>query len=162
VNEAAGRRTVGIADMIVSATPEDVLITYALGSCLGVSIYDPHVQVGGLLHVMLPDSEIDPAAAGSPYRFVDTGVPLLFKAAYALGARKDRIVAKVAGGAGSGADTDHFQIGRRNLLKLRELFRHNRVPITAQEVGGTASRTMLLEIATGEVRLKVDGAERVL
>jgi chemotaxis protein CheD len=161
---ATGRRTIGISDMLVSSTADDVLITYALGSCLGVTIYDPHARVGGLLHVMLPDSGIDPAAASTPYKFVDTGVPLLFKSAYALGARKERIIAKVAGGAatGTGTGTDHFQIGKRNFLKLRELFWRNGVLIAAQDVGGTTSRTMLLEIATGEVRLKMNGAERVL
>lgn len=161
---AAAPRTIGVADMIVSDAPDDVLVTYALGSCLGVTIYDPRARVGGLLHVMLPDSAIDPAGASTPYKFVDTGVPALFKAAYALGARKDRIIAKVAGGAStsSGTGTDHFQIGRRNFLKLRELFWRNGVLIAAQDVGGTTSRTMLLDIATGVVRLKMNGAERVL
>lgn len=155
-----------MSDMIVTDRPSDVLITYALGSCLGISVYDPKAGVGGLLHVMLPDSTIDPAkAAAMPFMFIDTGVPALFKAAYSLGARKERIIAKVAGGAATGAPgagSDYFQIGKRNYLRLRELFWRNGVLIAAEDVGGAVSRTMLLDLATGDVRLKVNGSERPL
>ncbi len=154
------RRIVGVADLQVSADPADLLVTYALGSCLGVAIHDPFAGVGGLLHVMLPDSVIDPdRARANPATFVDTGVPLLFRQAYALGARKERIVARVAGGATMGAteEEDRFQIGRRNFAKLRELFWKNGVLLSAHDVGGNASRTLVLNMATGDVLVKAEG-----
>lgn len=159
------RRTVGIAEMRVSSRPEEVLITYALGSCLGIALYDPVARVGGLLHAMLPTSTPHPEKARSrPETFVDTGVPLLFHACYRAGAVKERIVVKVAGGASACPDeeADSFRIGRHNLLMLHRLFRKNGVLIQAQDVGGSLSRTMSLDIATGEVLIRSNGTSRGL
>ncbi|MCS6861095.1 MAG: chemotaxis protein CheD [Abditibacteriales bacterium] len=159
------KHIVGVADMKVSSHPDDVLITYALGSCLGIAIHDPVARVGGLLHVMLPLSTIDPAKAKeNPYMFVDTGVPRLFIECYKAGAKKERLVVKVAGGAslqGHGEE-DHFQIGKRNFLMLRKLFWKNGVLINAHDVGGQDSRTMSLHIGSGEVLLRANGQERRL
>jgi chemotaxis protein CheD len=92
------KQIIGIADMKISKQPDDVLITYALGSCLGIAVYDAAAKVGGLLHVMLPLSSVSPAkAAENPLMFVDTGVPKLFKACYEAGAKKERMVVRVAG-----------------------------------------------------------------
>ena len=89
---------VGVADMVVSNDSSAEIVTYSLGSCLGLTIYDPVKKIGGLLHLMLPDSKIDAAkAVSAPYMFVDTGVPRLFHAAYNLGADRSRLVVKVAG-----------------------------------------------------------------
>ena len=154
--------TVGIADMKVSSRGEDTLITYALGSCLGIAVHDPVARVGGLLHVMLPLSELDAAKAqANPAMFVDTGVPALFRACYALGGVKARMVVKVAGGASSAApgEADQFQIGRRNLLTLRKLLWKNGVLLQGEAVGGhQVSRTMALAVGDGRVSLKVGGA----
>ena len=141
------KHTVGIADMKVSPAPEEVIITYALGSCLGITIYDPIVRVGGLLHVMLPTSTTDQAKAQkNPFMFVDTGVPRLFLESYKLGAKKERLIVKVAGGAclNKTEEEDHFQIGKRNFLMLRKLLWKNGVMIKAEDVGGQVARTMSL------------------
>src|ERR1022692_2596984 len=91
---------VGVADMVVSNDSSAEIVTYSLGSCLGVTIYDPVKKIGGLLHLMLPDSKIDAAKAASmPYMFVDTGLPRLFHAAYNLGADRSRLAVQGAGGA---------------------------------------------------------------
>ena len=96
----ATNAVVGVADVKVSNDPALRLITYALGSCLGISVHDPVAGVGGLLHVMLPTGTIDPAKMqAKPAMFVDSGVPLLFKECYRLGARKERMIVRVAGGA---------------------------------------------------------------
>lgn len=154
---------VGVADVRVSNHPDDRLVTYALGSCIGLSVYDPVAKVGGLLHVMLPTGSIDSAKmAQSPAMFVDSGVPLLFKECYKMGAMKARMIVKVAGGSHTGAtdDDDKYQIGKRNLLALRKLLWKNGVMLHAQDTGGIqVSRTMWLDIGTGEVTLKVNGAE---
>ncbi len=157
------KHVVGIADMVVSAVAGDVLVTYALGSCLGITVYDAAAGVGGMLHTMLPSSQIDPEGARqNPFKFVDTGVPELFLGCYRLGARKERMSVKVVGGARAvgmaGAD-DHFEVGKRNFLMLRKLFWKNGVLMDAHDVGGSDSRTLELEIGSGDVLLKV-GRER--
>jgi chemotaxis protein CheD len=159
------KHVVGVADMRISASHEDSLVTYALGSCLGITIHDSVAQVGGLLHVMLPLSTIDPAKASeNPYMFVDTGLPRLFLEAYKIGARKERLIVKVAGGAcanGNGKE-DYFHIGKRNLIMLRQLLWKNGVLIKAVDVAGSISRTMSLEIGTGEVLIRSNGTAKPL
>jgi chemotaxis protein CheD len=156
---------VGVADMKIASEQGDELITYALGSCLGITIYDPVVHVGGMLHVMLPQSIIDPKrAAENPYTFVDTGVPNLFLDCYKQGAQKQRLIVKVAGGAAINGDArkDRFQIGKRNFIMLRKLLWKNGVLIKTHNVGGTFSRTMTLKIDTGDVTLKIRGETTTL
>lgn len=85
-------KVVGVADLKVSNVPGERLITYALGSCLGIVVHDPVAGVAGMLHVMLPTGTIDPAKmADKPAMFVDSGVPMLFKECYKLGAKKERM-----------------------------------------------------------------------
>ncbi|MCD6506363.1 chemotaxis protein CheD [Candidatus Poribacteria bacterium] len=155
---------VGVADMKISDREDDVLITYALGSCLGIAIYDPVARIGGLLHVMLPLSTIDSAkAAENPFMFVDTGVPRLFIECYKAGARKERLQVKVAGGAHSKTEgEDYFQIGRRNFIMLRKLLWKNGILLSSYDVGGNLSRTMALEIGTGRVIVKANGISKIL
>lgn len=158
------RTTVPIAEWRVSDDPTEELITYALGSCLGITVHDPVACVGGLLHVMLPTSTVNPEKAlDRPGMFVDTGVPLLFTECYALGAVKSRMVAKVAGGASQAeAGADHFQIGKRNMLMLKKLLWKNGVLLQAEDVEGSVSRTMSLDVGTGAVRLRINGQDRDL
>ena len=154
------KHIVGVADMKIATQSGDELITYALGSCLGITLYDPVAQVGGLLHVMLPLSTIDPAKAkDNPCMFVDTGVPRLFLDCYKAGAQKQRVVVKVAGGASvhPNEEEDLFQIGKRNFVMLRKLLWKNGVLLKAHDVGGSHSRTMSLDITTGTVSLKIQG-----
>src|SRR5919199_3274620 len=130
---------VGIADMKISSNTEDWLITYALGSCLGITVHDPVAGVGGMLHVMLPNSSIDPTKSeANPFMFVDTGVPKLFRECLEAGAKTEGLVVKVAGGAFSGEDerADQFQIGKRNMIMLKKLLWKNGFLLQAEEVGG--------------------------
>ncbi len=164
-----GDLVVGMADLQLSASPDERLVTYALGSCLGITVWDPVARVGGMLHVMLPASSIDAEkAARNPAMFVDTGVPLLFKESYKLGARKERLVVRVVGGAHQAEreDADQFQIGKRNLLALRKLLWRNNVLVRAEDVGGSrVSRTVYLDAATGALRVRAttpDGARDFL
>ena len=145
---------VGVADCQVSKTFEDVLVTYALGSCMAVAIHDPAARVAGLLHFMLPDSAIDRGKAqANPYLFADTGIPLLFHRAYAQGAEKRRLVVRIAGGAQLMNDQGAFNIGKRNYVALRRIFSKAGVPIYGEDVGGSTSRTVRLEVATGRFLL---------
>ncbi|MEO8657338.1 MAG: chemotaxis protein CheD [Bryobacteraceae bacterium] len=149
---------VGMADCGFSVKPDEVLVTYALGSCIAVAIHDPVSKVGGLLHYMLPECSIDQDKARQrPYMFADSGIPLLFQKAYALGAQKRRIVVRVAGGAQVMDDNGVFNIGRRNYLALRKILWKAGVLIEAEEVGGNASRTVRLEIGTGRFWIRGSG-----
>jgi chemotaxis protein CheD len=142
--------TVGVSDMKLSSTPGDVIVTHALGSCIGVAIHDPDSSVGGILHYMLPLSSVDGAKAQqNPFMFGDTGIPLLFEEAYKLGAKKETIRVVIAGGAQVFEDRDFFDIGKRNTVIARKLFWKNNVLIAAENVGGHLPRTMFLEIGTG-------------
>ena len=149
---------VGIAEMEVCADPEASLVTYSLGSCLGVVIYDPVVRVGGMLHAMLPESDSGKFGPNkSAYAFVDSGVPLLFRSAYKLGAEKRRIVVKVAGGSELLDEDRYFGIGHRNFETLTHLLAKNGVRLSAHSVGGKVSRTVRLELATGKVSICIPG-----
>ena len=153
---------VGVADLKVSNQLTDVLVTHALGSCIGVAVYDPVAKVGGILHYMLPDSELDPAKSQeNPFMFADTGIPRLFRECYQLGAQKTRMKVKVAGGSQVLGSQEHFQIGRRNYAALRKIFLRNNVLITSEDVGGTKARTLFLEIATGTVWVKIMGQNTI-
>jgi chemotaxis protein CheD len=149
---------VGVGGMAVSNDPGVILTTYSLGSCLGITIYDPVSHTGGLLHVMLPDSSINPEKASTqPGMFVDTGVPALFRAAYELKAEKHRIQICVAGGAQFLDQSGFFNIGQRNYASLCELLHQHGLVIQAEQVGGLVSRTVHLNLARGEVRLRSSG-----
>ena len=145
---------VDISDLKVSNDPDVELITYSLGSCIGVAIWDPVVRVAGLLHFMLPESSMTPAKAKTkPAMFADTGLPLLFRSVYALGGVKRRLVVKIAGGSAMFQTTEDFDIGRHNYLQLRKIFWRNGILIDSEHIGGATSRTMRLHVGTGRVSI---------
>ncbi|MBU0728826.1 MAG: chemotaxis protein CheD [Proteobacteria bacterium] len=149
---------VGISDMKVSNKPEDSIITYSLGSCIGVAIWDPVSKVGGLLHYMLPDSNLDKErAAQKPFMFADSGIPLLFKEAYKYGGVKNRLIVKAVGGSQIMDTKGVFNIGKRNYMIMRKIFWKNKILIAKEDIGGTVNRTISLDIATGVTTLKVSG-----
>ncbi len=153
-------QVVDIADFAVTDDPRTTLVTYSLGSCIGVAIYDPEVKVGGLLHYMLPESAMSPdKAKANPAMFADTGIPAMFRAAYALGAAKKRIKVKVAGGSQLLDDNGTFNIGKRNYVMLRKIFWKNGILIEGEDVGGSISRTMRLRCGEGQVTLKTRTGE---
>ena len=150
------KTTVGVGDLQVSENPGDIIITYALGSCLGISVYDPVVSVGGLLHVMLPLSKADPEKAKlKPAMYVDTGLGILLDRCFSLGAMKKNMIISVAGGASmkKTEDDDYFKIGKRNFTTFRKLLWKNGFMIEHQDVGGNISRTMALRLSDGLVTI---------
>ncbi|MBT4499644.1 MAG: chemotaxis protein CheD [Gemmatimonadetes bacterium] len=157
------QHVVGIADMKISKNPEDSLITHALGSCLGVTLHDSITGVGGMIHIMLPMSKIDKEKARkNPFMFVDTGIPELFKKAYTLGAKKENITVKVAGGAKILDAANRFNIGERNYILLRKILWKNNVLIDSEDVGGGDSRTLSLSVSTGTVTIRTNGQAKEL
>lgn len=149
---------VGVADMVASNDSGAELVTYSLGSCLGVTVFDPVRKLGGLLHLMLPSSTIDPVkAVNAPYMFVDTGVPRLFQSVYSLGGERHRVVVKVAGGAQFLDPQRTFNIGERNLQAFLALLQRNGHSVQAHDVGGFASRTLRFDLSTGNVAIHSPG-----
>lgn len=152
---------VGLADMKATNNPATELATYALGSCLAVAIYDPKARVGGLLHFMLPDSTIDrQRALANPYFFADTGIPLLFRRAYKLGAVKERIICKLAGAA-SVMDPDNcLNIAMLNHLAATTVLGKNGVAPSGEYIGGVSGISLTLAIQTGRVTVNLpNGSE---
>ncbi|MCB0324333.1 MAG: chemotaxis protein CheD [Bdellovibrionales bacterium] len=156
----AKQTNVGIAEMAISDDPEMTLAAAHLGSCLGIAVFDPHKRVGGMIHCLLPLSKSDPAKAEArPQMYVDTGVALLLDKILSGGSRKQDLQIFVAGGAEIN-DTAHvFEIGKKNVTVLRKILWKNNLLIKAQDVGGSNARTISLQVGSGEVWLRCQGAQ---
>jgi chemotaxis protein CheD len=156
---ASRRVVVGIGEFAVSDRPDDVIVTHALGSCIAVCLWDPDRQVGGLIHFLLPESKINPQrASDQPAAFADTGIPIVFQAAYKLGAQKSRLRVRLVGGAEVAVSSDTgsgsaFNIGRRNLLAAKQMLWRNGVLIDKEEVGGRTVRTVHMTVGDGRVQV---------
>ena len=151
------RYVVDVADMKVGREG-DVLITHALGSCLGLLAYDPIARVGGLLHAMLPLSEINTQKAESqPFMFVDLGVPAMFEALYNLGGQKSQMVVKAAGCGNPIGKNVLFNIGDRNYSMLKKLLVEHDIVLAAEDIGGPNNRTIHLDLSTGKTLISRNG-----
>jgi chemotaxis protein CheD len=149
---------VHVSDARVSARPEDVLVTYALGSCIGVTVYDPVARCGGMLHYQLPTSTMDAQrAAERPCMFADTGLQHLLAELAAAGAQKRRLEVKLAGGAEILDSQGVFSIGKRNHTAIRKLLWQHGLLLKAEQVGGTEPRTLYLHLANGATVVKTSG-----
>jgi chemotaxis protein CheD len=147
--------TVGIGGIEVTADPGAVIVTHGLGSCIAVVAFDPRRRVGGMLHFQLPAASLSPdRARESPGTFGDSGIPLLFERLYALGAAKQDIVVKAAGGGNFHGDAGTFDIGKRNITLMRKVFWKAQVLVAAEDVGGSRSRTVRLFLDTGQVTVQ--------
>lgn len=154
------RRVVSMAEMIVSKNPDDILVTYALGSCIGVTLYDPVAKIGGMIHCQLPASNTNPQEAQEyPCKYVDTGLLRLVQELYDRGARREKLVVKVAGSAKSTEGGMFFDLGKRNYVTLRKVFWKNRIFVDGESVGGSTPRTMSLHLATGKTFIRSEGTE---
>jgi chemotaxis protein CheD len=150
------RVVIGVGDMAVSNNDMVTLSTYALGSCVGVIVYDAQSHAGGILHLMLPDSSISPdKRAKQPAMFADSGLPMLFKSMVGIRADKTRMKVFLAGGASVLNGADPFKIGERNGAAVQTFLRTNGYAVAGQDLGGSVNRTVHLEISTGKVTLKL-------
>ena len=154
---------VGMGDYRTSSNPLEILVTYSLGSCLGVSAYDPKAGVGGLLHFMLPDSGINPDKAKTqPAMFSDSGLAVFLGELSALGASRKTLQVKLAGGSKVLKDGEFFDIGRRNVLAAKKLLWKYNLPVSAEETGGDGSRTLRLRMGDGKTLVKDAAGEHEL
>lgn len=148
-----------------AATGSGTLVCYGLGSCVGVSLYDPVTEVGIMGHIVLPDSTLGQATS-APAKFADTGVPRLVEEALKRGARKERLVVKLAGGAqmlAVAALAGKMDIGRRNAEAVTRALQAQGLTIAAADLGGNVGRTMQLQLPGGRVSVSTIGqGEKVL
>lgn len=145
-------RVVSVNEMVVSADPRDVLVTTALGSAIGLALYDWVERIGGVIHCMLPQAKVDRARAEQNLAmFVDTGVEALLAEMTASGARLKNLVTTVVGaGSSLGADRT-IRIAERNITVLRKLLWRNKLLIQRADVGGTRTRSLALYLEDGHV-----------
>jgi chemotaxis protein CheD len=151
---AAARRIVGIGEFAVSDERSDTIVTHALGSCIAVCIWDQVAAVGGLLHFLLPDAAVNPERARTqPATFANTGLPLFFQAAYALGLDKRRCSVRLVGGAEiAGLITpSSLNVGKRNLLAARSILWRNGLLIAAEATGGSIARSVAMRLDDGKI-----------
>lgn len=145
---------VGIGDIVYSKKPDDVIKTYALGSCVAVVLYDKVQQIAAMVHIALPSSSVDlKKAQSSPGHFADTAIPLIIEELKKAGVQKHNLWIKLIGGAKVMDAEGYFDIGKRNVLAIKkELWKYNLGPI-AEDVGGDFGRTVTLTVKTGEVMI---------
>src|SRR5262245_59411670 len=121
--------------MRITERPDEVLITYSLGSCIGLTLFDHALRLGGIIHCLLPLGKLDQAkAAANPCMFVDTGVSAILQAMFDRGAQRRTLVAKIAGGARLFEDTSLFKVGERNHTVLRKVLWKNNILVSGEDV----------------------------
>jgi chemotaxis protein CheD len=153
---------IDVGDLHVSRDTTQTLLTYALGSCLGVTVHDPLACVGGLAHIQLPTCQQTQQYAEGMWSYADRALPELFQRAYALGASKGNLRICLVGGAAVLDPNSMFQIGRKNYLMVKNLLWRNGYFVAAEAVGGADWRTMRLEIATGRVEVQTSRGRETL
>ena len=156
---------VGMADLNVCVSP-DGITTLGLGSCVGIAIRDPVTKIGGLAHIMLPDSKSIRNNTNIP-KFADTGIEELVKRVVAKGASRTRLVAKIAGGAQmfafQGGNSEAIRVGERNVEATKKKLAELKIPILAEDTGKNFGRTVIFYPETGDFVIRAVGKpERII
>ena len=153
--------TVGIADMKL-AKGSGILITYALGSCIGLCFHDPRIKLGALLHVMLPLNM--ETGRKNPLKYADTGIRETLRQMEAQGASRSRITVKIAGGAKmfevNGGNLGN--IGQRNIESVHTILRKEGIRLLGEYVGGSVARTMLFDVDSGQSCIRPYGKQDII
>ena len=139
-----------------------ILITYALGSCIGLCFHDPRLKLGALLHIMLPLNM--ETGRKNPMKYADTGIRETLRQLEAKGASKSRMTVKIAGGAKmfevNGGNLGN--IGQRNIESVHLILRKEGIRLMAEDVGGTVARTLLFDVVSGQGCIRSYGRQDVL
>lgn len=151
-------KKVGMADLD-TCLPPGIITTLGLGSCVGIALYDPITKIGGLAHVMLPDST-QIRNNDNKAKFADTGTIQLIEEMVKIGANKNRLVAKLAGGAQMFSfqqTSDLMRIGERNVIATKAILKEIGIPILAEDTGANYGRTIELHTKDGVLVVKSIG-----
>ncbi|MDR0903043.1 MAG: chemotaxis protein CheD [Ruminococcus sp.] len=156
------QKVIGIADLAVGKA-EDTLVTYALGSCVGVSLWDADKKQGGLVHIMLPSSRENSNPSDNFRKFADTGIGELIQSLGLIGSQKSSLVAKIAGGAKMFATNNSlFNIGERNVEQVRRYLQLMRIPLKAHDTGLDYGRTVFFHVDTGILEVKATNKKNLM
>lgn len=154
---------VKIGEMIISNDINACIKTYALGSCIAVMLHDKKNLIGGMIHIALPESKVNPEKSKElPGYFADTGLPLLLDTMYEKGAQRKYMTIKMAGGARVSDPNAFFDIGKRNILATKKILWKYRLPVMKEEIGGTISRTVSLFINNGDTEISSGGKKWII
>lgn len=151
---------VGMADLNVCVAP-DSIITLGLGSCVGAVLYDPVSKICGMVHVMLPDSSTI-ANNSNRAKFADTGIDELLRVVLAKGAKRERLVAKIAGGAqmfSVNNNSPMLRVGERNVEAVRKKLKELNIKIIAEDTGNNYGRTVVFYPESGDYLIRAIGKE---
>ena len=151
---------VGMADLNVCVSP-DRITTLGLGSCVGIALRDPVTKIGGLAHIMLPDSTTIRNNSNIP-KFADTGIEELVRQVTRKGANRSRLVAKIAGGAqmfGFGSNSEMVRVGERNVQATKKKLAEMKIPILAEDTGKNFGRTVIFYPETGDFVIRAVGKQ---
>ena len=143
------------------ARREGTLITYALGSCVGITFYDPMIKLGALVHILLPEAGDN--AAGNIFKFADTGIKETLRKLEVFGGVKSRYQCKIAGGAKMFEMSAGIgNIGERNVKMVEKVLAEEHIRVMAKDVGANYARTMLLDVPTGTVKVRTSGRNETI
>ena len=148
--------TVGISDFKTSAAP-DTLVTYALGSCVGVALYDSDLRIGGLSHIMLPSSSLRANGVDDRMKYADTAIPDMIAELEGRGSKRSALQAKIIGGANMFNSTGASfvdTIGDRNIVAVRDVLSGLGIPLVAEDVGSNYGRTVYFRLEDGRVSVQ--------
>lgn len=162
MSEVQSKLTIGIADMKF-AQKEGLLVTYALGSCIGICLYDSVAKVGGLLHIMLPLNM--EAGRKNPLKYADTGFAEMVKQITRMGASPSRLTAKLAGGAKMfevNGSSSLGNIGQRNIESVHMQLKKHGVRLIKEDVGGSVARTLLFNVSDGSACIRSYGKPELI
>ena len=153
--------TIGIADMKM-AKGEGMLVTYALGSCIGICLYDPLIKLGALIHIMLPLNM--ETGRKNTMKYADTGIRETLKQMEAKGASRARITAKIAGGARMFEDKGGSlgNIGQRNIESVHMTLKKEGIRLLKEDVGGSVARTLLFDVSSGLGCIRCYGRQELI
>lgn len=144
-----------MSDAKVSANPDERLVTYSLGSCIGLCLYDYSQGIGGMIHFQLPDSKIDnEITIKNPFKFADTGIEILLNKLISMGLQTKKTKAVIAGGASMDTGPKGFDIGKRNILAVRKMLWKKGLFIDAEDIGSNGFRNLYLSMDDGTVTVK--------
>lgn len=154
------RVVIGMAEYWVSDNPEDVLCILGLGSCVGLCLYDSSRKVGGMVHILLPESI---PGQTNPFKFADAAVSALWEKLKSKGASTKHILAKIAGGAKMFSGTDSlFDIGKRNVEVVKAELKKLNIPLQADDTGGNRGRSIMFYLEDGRLEIKTIGQKPVV
>jgi chemotaxis protein CheD len=158
---AANEIVLGLGEWAVSGSAADVLVCVGLGSCVAFVAYDPQARIGGMAHMVLPDSSQGRASTVAPAKFVDEAIPLVLRGLQTAGAAPRRLALHLVGGArmlkSSGPAEPAMNIGDRNIVAARETLAHLGLPLASEDLGGERGRTVRLDVRTGTLSVRTAG-----